>query len=60
MKILGLKLYNDCKPFPEYFNDMENICENIDEFNPNKKHKILIALHCIIVHMLSKNNTIQQ
>ena len=60
MKNLGLKLYNGCKHFPEYFNDMENIYENIDEFNPNKKHKILIVLHCIIVDMLSKNNIIQQ
>ena len=36
------KHFNDSKPFIEYTNDMDNIYKNIEEYNPNKKHKILI------------------
>ena len=37
----------------EYANDMDDIYENIEEYNPNKKHKILIAFDDIIADMLS-------
>ena len=36
----GLKHFNDSKAFTEYSNDMDDICENIEEYNPNKKGKI--------------------
>ena len=36
----------------EYANDMD-IYENIEEYNPNKKHKILIAFDDMIADMLS-------
>ena len=37
----------------EYANDMDDIYENIEEYNPNKKHKILIAFDDMIADMLS-------
>ena len=33
------KYRNDSKAFIEYSNDMDDICENIEEYNPNKKRK---------------------
>ena len=38
----GLKYLNDSKAFIEYSNDMD-IYKNIEEYNPNKKRKILIV-----------------
>ena len=32
---------------------MDDIYENIEEYNPNKKYKILIVFDDIIAHMLS-------
>ena len=39
----GLKHFNDSKAFIEYSNDMDDIYKNIEEYNPNKKRKILIV-----------------
>ena len=49
----GLKYLNDPKAFIEYSNDMDDIYENIEEYNPNKKQKILIAFGDMIADMLS-------
>ena len=43
-------------PFIEYSNDMGDIYENIEEYNPNKKHKILIVFEVMIASMLSNKN----
>ena len=40
----GLKYLNNSKAFIEYSNDMDDRCENIEEYNPNKKRKRLIVL----------------
>ena len=48
-----LKHLNDSKAFIEYSNDMENIYKNIEEYNPNKKSKILIVFDDMIADMLS-------
>ena len=37
----GLKHFNDSKTFIEYSNDMNDIYKNTEEYNPNKKRKIL-------------------
>ena len=37
----GLKYLNDSKAFIEFSNDMDDIYKNIEEYNPNKKQKIL-------------------
>ena len=53
----GLKYLNDWKVFIEYPND---IYKNIEEYNPNKKRKILILFDDMITDMLSnkKHNPI--
>ena len=48
-----LKHLNDSKAFIEYSNDMDDICENIEEYNPNKKQKILIVFGDMISDMFS-------
>ena len=46
-KSVSLKHCNDSKAFIEYSNDMKNIYENIDEYNLNKKRKILTVFDMI-------------
>ena len=53
-KSTGLKYLNGSKDFIEYSNDMDNIYKNIEEYNPNKKRKILIVFHDMIVDLLGK------
>ena len=49
----GLKYFNDSKAFIEYSNDMADIYKNIEEYNSNKKRKILIVFDDMIADMLS-------
>ena len=49
----GLKYFNDSKAFIEYSNDMDDIYKNIEDYNPNKKRKILIIIDAMIADMLS-------
>ena len=51
---------NDPKAFLEYSNDMGSIYESIDECNPNKKRKTLVASSDMIVDMLSDKNLYRQ
>ena len=39
--------------FIEYSNDMDDIYENIEKYNPNKQCKILIIFNDMIADMLS-------
>ena len=55
----GLKCLNGPKAFIEYSNYMEDIYENSEEYNPNKKRKILIVFDDMIADMVSKKNLIQ-
>ena len=48
-----IKHFNDSEASIEYSNDMDDICKNIEEYNPNKKQKILIVFGYMIVDMLS-------
>ena len=52
-KSTSLKHMNDSKAFMEYSNDMDDIYKNIEEYNPNKKRKILIVFDDVIADMLS-------
>ena len=54
----GLKHFNDSKAFIEYSNNMNDIYKNIEEYNPNKKHKILIVFDDMIADMLNKKSLI--
>ena len=49
-----IKNFNDSADFTEYSNDMNDIYENTEENNPNKKRKILIIFDDMIPDMLSK------
>ena len=49
---------NDSKAFIEYLNDMDDIYNNIEEYNPNKKRKMLIVFDDMIADRLSKENLI--
>ena len=49
-----LKHLNDSKTFIKYLNGMnDDICKNIEEYNPNKKYKKLIVVDDMIADMLS-------
>ena len=52
-KSVGSKHCNDSKAFIKSLNDMDDIYENIDERNLNKKCKTLIEFDDMIVDMLS-------
>ena len=49
----GLKYFNDSKAFIEYSSDMADIYKNIEKYNPNKKHKILIVFNDMTADVLS-------
>ena len=49
----GSKYLNDSKAFIEYSNNMDDIYKNIEEYDPNKKRKILIVFDDMIADMLS-------
>ena len=53
---VGSEHCNNPKAFIEYLNDMDNVYENIDEYNPNKNHKILIVFDDMIASMCSNKN----
>ena len=53
-EITGLKYLYDSKAFIKYSNDMVDIYKNIEEYNPNRKQKILIVLDDMIADLLSK------
>ena len=48
-----LKYLIDSKAFIKYSNDMDDIYKNIEDYNPNKKQKILIVFDDMIANMLS-------
>ena len=48
-----LKHYNHPKVFIKYSNDVQDVYKNIEECNPGKKHKVLIAFKDMIANMFS-------
>ena len=57
MEGTGLKNFNDFKAFIQYLNNMAEIYKNIEDYNPNKKRKILIIFDGMITDMLSNKKT---
>ena len=53
----GLKYLNTSKAFIEYTNDMDDILKNIEEYNSNKKRKILILFDNMIADKLNDKKT---
>ena len=52
-KSIGLKHFNDPKAFIVYSNDMQDVYENIDEYNIDKDRKILIVFDDMIADMIN-------
>ena len=50
---IGLKVLYIPKAFIDYPSDMDNVYKNIEEYNPNKKQKVLIVFDDMIADMLS-------
>ena len=54
-KSFGLNHCSDPKAFLEYCNDMNEIYEDINEYNPNRIWKILIVFDDMVLDMLINN-----
>ena len=52
----GSKHLNDSETFIEYSNDMDDTYKNIEEYNPNKKRKILIGFDDMTADMINNTN----
>ena len=50
---MGVEHFNDPKAFIEYSNYMQDVYNNIDEYNIAKEHKILIVFHDMIADMIN-------
>ena len=50
---VGLDHFNDSKAFMKYSNDMQDVYQNIDDCNPNKKRKVLIFFDDMIADMIN-------
>ena len=51
----GLKEFNYSKAFIEYSNDMGDIYKNIEEYNSNKKRKVLFFMMWWLICFVIKN-----
>ena len=50
---VGLDHFKDPRAFIEYSNHMQDVCKNIEDYNPGKKCKILIVFDDMIADMIS-------
>ena len=50
---VGLDHFNDPKVFIEYSNDMQDVYENIEDYNLEKEGKILIVFEDMIADMIN-------
>ena len=49
---MGINHFNDPKAFNEYSNDMRDVYNNIDDYNPDKENKILMVFEDTIADMI--------
>ena len=49
----GIKHVNDSYAFIEYSNAMDDVYENIDDYNPSRKRKILIIFDDMIADIMT-------
>ena len=52
-KKVGLDYFNDTKAFIDYSNNMHDVYNHIENYNPKKKCKILIVFDDIIADMIN-------
>ena len=50
---VGIKHLNDPKAFTEYSQCMDDVCNNLDDYNPTKKRKILIVFEYMIADIMT-------
>ena len=50
---LVIKHLNEPKAFTEHSNTMDNICDNIEDYNSTRKRKILIVFDYMIADIIS-------
>ena len=50
---VGIKHLNDSNAFIECSNTMDDVYENIDEYNPNRQRKILIVFYDMIADIMT-------
>ena len=55
----GIKHLNDSKPFIESTNTMDDVYENINDYNPNRRRKILIVFDDMIADIMKIKNSKQ-
>ena len=53
---LGLDHFNNPIAFTKYSNDMLDVYKNIEDYNPNKKRKVLIIFDDMIPDMINNKN----
>ena len=53
---VGNNHYKDSETFIQYSYDMDEIYENIGEYNPNKERKILTAFYDMVAQKVSANS----
>ena len=53
-KKTGIKHFNDSNTFIECSNTMDDVYENIDDYNPKRKRKIFIIFDDMIADIMSK------
>ena len=49
----GIKHFNDTEAFIECSNTMDDVYENIDNYNPSRKRKILIVFDDMIADIMT-------
>ena len=54
----GIKHVNDSNAFIECSNTMDDVNENIDEYNPNRKRKTLIVFDDVVADIMKKKKNI--
>ena len=52
-KCVGINHFNDPKVFIEYSNDVRDVYNNINDYNPDKENEILIIFDDMIVDMIN-------
>ena len=55
----GIKHVNDGNAFIEYSNTMDDVCKNIDDYNPNRRRKILIVFDDMIADIMTNSKKFQ-
>ena len=50
---VGLDHFNDPKAFMDYLNDMQDVYRSIENYNPNKKRRVLIVFDDMIADMVN-------